>query len=97
MRTPSIATLRAGLNLTAAQAKQVKAILTAGRFDRFDIAEAWYLALSHCHSGQGSNEYRRLCRLSRYFRPRPSLSAQTLTENGLEIYTAACARLLAAV
>lgn len=64
-------------------------------FDRFDIAEAWYLALSHCHGGQWSREYARLCKLGRSFRPRPSLSVDTLSENGREIYDSACARLLA--
>jgi hypothetical protein len=64
-------------------------------FDRFDIAEAWYLALSDCHNGQWSREYARLCKLSRSFRPRRSLSLETLSENALEIYRAACARMLA--
>ena len=64
-------------------------------FDRFDIAEAWYLALSHCHGGQSSQTYERLCKLSRSFRPRPSLSVETLSENAREIYEAACVRMLA--
>ena len=63
-------------------------------FDRFDIVEAYYLALAHCHSGQWSREYARLSKLSRYFRPRPSLSVETLSENAREIYDAACARML---
>jgi len=63
-------------------------------FDRFDIAEAWYLALSHCHGGQWSDEYARLCSMGRYFRPSPSLSVETLSENGRAIYDAACARML---
>jgi hypothetical protein len=65
-------------------------------FDRFDIAEAWYLALSHCYDGQGSDSYSRLCRLQTYFKPSPLLSVDSLTDNGREIYEAACARLLAA-
>lgn len=64
-------------------------------FDRFDIAEAWYLALSHCDGGQWSREYARLCKLSRSFRPSPFLSVDHLSENGREIYENACARLLA--
>ena len=63
-------------------------------FDRFDIAEAWYLALSHCHGGQWSREYARLCKLSRRFRPSPLLRVDTLSENAREIYDAACARML---
>ena len=59
-------------------------------FDRFDIAEAWYLALSHCYEGQGSHEYRRLSRMGDYFKPRPSLSVGTLNENARAIYDAAC-------
>lgn len=63
-------------------------------FDRFDIAEAWYLALSHCHGGQWSREYARLSKLSRSFTPSPFLSVKNLTENGREIYDAACRRML---
>jgi hypothetical protein len=63
-------------------------------FDRFDIVSAWFLALSHCHSGQWSREYERLCKLTRYFRPSPMLSVDSLSENGLEIYNAACQKLL---
>ena len=63
-------------------------------FDRFDIAEAYYLALSHCHSGQWSLEYSRLSRMSRYFKPSPLLSVDSLSENGYEIYQAVCDKLL---
>ena len=59
-------------------------------FDRFDIAEAWYLALSHCHGGQWSREYARLCKLMRSFKPSPLLSVDTLSDPGREIYEAAC-------
>ena len=55
-------------------------------FDRFDIVEAWYLALSHCHSGQSSDAYIRLCHVEKYFRPRPMLNLDTLSENGRVIY-----------
>lgn len=63
-------------------------------FDRFDIAEAYYLALSHCQGGQWSREYARLCKLSLSFKPRPSLSVETLSENARYIYEMACARML---
>ena len=65
-------------------------------FDRFDICEAYYLALRHCHGGQWSPEYERLCAMRRYFTPSPWLAAESLTENGREIYDAVCDRLLAA-
>ena len=63
-------------------------------FDRFDIAEAYYLALSACHGGQWSREYARLSRMHRYFRPSPMLSIDSLNENAREIFDAACARIL---
>ena len=63
-------------------------------FDRFDIAEAWYLALSDCHGGQWSKEYERLCKLSRYYTPGMfSPNYASLSENGKEIYAAACAKM----
>lgn len=63
-------------------------------FDRFDICEAYYLALTHCHGGQWSLEYARLCKLSRYFKPRASLSVETLSENARAIYDNVCFNLL---
>ena len=65
-------------------------------WDRFDICEAWYLALSHCHNGQWSNSYMRLCRLTRpgFFRPSPMLSVESLSENAREIYENACKKLM---
>jgi hypothetical protein len=63
-------------------------------FDRFDICEAHYLAFMHYHTGQWSEEYQRMCRIKTYFTPRPSLSVETLTENGREIYEALATRLL---
>jgi hypothetical protein len=65
-------------------------------FDRFDIAEAYYLALTHCHGGQTSPTYARLCHMGKYFKPSMGLSVETLSENGLEIYERACTRLLQA-
>ena len=55
-------------------------------FNRFDIAEAWYLALSHCHDGQSSKEYKRLSRMSSYFTPNPLLSVERLNDNARAIY-----------
>lgn len=65
-------------------------------WNRFDICEAWYLALSHCHSGQWSDSYARLCYLTRsgFFKPSPMLSVDSLSENGREIYEKACNTLL---
>ncbi len=63
-------------------------------WDRFDIVEAWYLALSECHGGQWSDEYARLSKILSYFTPGPMLSVESLTENGLVIYENACDRLL---
>ena len=59
-------------------------------FDRFDICEAWYLALVDCHGGQWSDEYSRLCKMRTYFKPSPMLSVDTLNDNALEIYFSAC-------
>ncbi len=67
-------------------------------WNRFDIVEAWYLALNHCHGGMRSAEYRRMSNMGQaplYFRPSPVLGVDTLTENGLEIYDNACRQLLA--
>ena len=63
-------------------------------FDRFDICEAYYLALTHCHGGQWSREYARLCNMQKYFRPSPLLSVERLNENAREIYDRACARMV---
>ena len=63
-------------------------------FDRFDICEAYFLALSDCHSGQWSREYARLCKLMTYFKPSPMLSVESLGDNAREIYESACARML---
>lgn len=55
-------------------------------FDRFDICEAWYLYLGQWYSGQNDPKYARLSRLMQFFKPRPNLSFETLTENGRRIY-----------
>lgn len=54
--------------------------------DRFDVLEAWYLYLCHHHEGQGSEKYRRLCKMEEYFRPRLNLRYENLTDEGKEIY-----------
>lgn len=63
-------------------------------FDRFDICEAYFLALSHCHNGQWSKEYARLCKLMRYFKPSPMLCVENLSDNARAIYKNACERML---
>lgn len=55
-------------------------------FNRFDIVEAYYVYFSEWHEGQWSDGYRRLCRMRRYFSPRPSLSIDTLSANARAIY-----------
>lgn len=63
-------------------------------WDRFDICEAYFLALCEWHGGLQSRTYRRLCRLTKpgHFSPRTNLSVETLTENGREIYEGLVAR-----
>ena len=63
-------------------------------YDKFDICEAYYLAFSHCHSGQWSIEYERLCRMGKYFKPSPMLCVESLTDNGREIYHNASNKML---
>jgi hypothetical protein len=63
-------------------------------FHRFNIVEAWYLALMHCHSGQWSIEYLRFCKMQKYFKPSPLLSVETLNDNAKQIYESACNKLL---
>lgn len=70
-------------------------------FDRFDICEAYELLERDFNSG-GIVAERQAARLNRrsihdqlrhlYFRPRPDLSYETLTENGKAIYNNAVAR-----
>lgn len=59
-------------------------------FDRFDVAEAYYLWLSEHHQGQGSDRYERLSKMGDYFDPSPNLTYGTLTENGKSIYDNLC-------
>lgn len=63
------------------------------QFDRFDICEAYYLFATHYHGGQFSKEYQIFGRLARFaFQPSHSLSVETLSENGREIYRALVAK-----
>ena len=59
-------------------------------FNRFDIVEAWYLALSEC---QASTNYRRLSAMLTYFEPSPTLRVESLSENGRVIYDNAVEKL----
>lgn len=57
-------------------------------FERFDIAEAHYQFTADYHDGQTSKLYEKFAQLDRIgFHPRPNLSYETLTVNGLVIYT----------
>lgn len=58
-------------------------------FNRFDVAEAWYLYLRDYHKGQWGWQYRRLCKLRERFSPKASVrenGAEGLSRNGREIY-----------
>jgi hypothetical protein len=54
-------------------------------FDRFDIAEAWFIYLSENHSGQNCPLYLRLCQLQKWFKPSPLLNRSRLNENAQAI------------
>lgn len=55
-------------------------------FDRFDVVAAYFFALAHCHEGQSSEKYQRLCKLLRYFTPSSLMTVDNLNENASEIY-----------
>ena len=56
-------------------------------FDRFDVVEAHYAYCADYHDGQGSDLYRRLCRIGAYFTPSPMWRGyESLSDNGQEIY-----------
>lgn len=57
-------------------------------FDRFDIVTAHYCYCVAWHGGKSSPEYRRLSRLTRYFRPSPLLGNVPDTSNGRHIMSA---------
>lgn len=69
-------------------------MIYSGYFDRYDIVEAYYLAYTHCHAGQWSKEYARLCKMQKYFKPSILMGCDTLTENGKLIYDNVCNKLL---
>lgn len=56
-------------------------------FDRFDVVEAHYAYCADYHEGQGSELYRRLCRIGGYFTPSAMWRGyESLSDNGQEIY-----------
>lgn len=55
-------------------------------FDRFDVCEAYYLFFANYHEGQGSDKYRRLSKMTFYFKPSQLLSVERLNENSRAIY-----------
>jgi hypothetical protein len=56
-------------------------------FDRFDICEAYYVYAMNYHKGMYSKAYKIFGRLNDIdFKPSLSLTEDTLTENGKEIY-----------
>lgn len=56
-------------------------------FNRFDILSAYYVYGSDYHTGQFSKEYAYIGRvLNCGFRPADSLSYESLSDNGKEIY-----------
>lgn len=58
-------------------------------FDRFDIVAAHYFHAMHYHSGQWSDLYAKLCRISGYFKPSPMWNGpEDVSENCAEIYAA---------
>ncbi len=60
-------------------------------YDRFDIVEAHYWWNVHHHTGQGSYEYIKQCKISTYFKPSP-LSDGPASDNAIEIYDDLCNR-----
>jgi hypothetical protein len=58
-------------------------------FDRFDIVAAHYAFCSDYHSGQWSREYRRLCRIRRYYTPGHMFNGfNSLSDNAKDIFNA---------
>lgn len=56
-------------------------------FDRFDIVAAHYAFYCDYHSGQWSEFYKRLSRISGYFNPGPLWRGfKSLSDNGKKIY-----------
>ena len=56
-------------------------------YDRFDIAQAYYLFFVDYHEGQTSEKYKRLCKIEEYLKLSPMFKGYlSLSENGKEIY-----------
>jgi|21_taG_2_1085346.scaffolds.fasta_scaffold103418_1 hypothetical protein len=56
-------------------------------FDRFDIAQAYYLFFMDYHEGQTSEKYKRLCQIGEYLTCSPMFEGyKSLSENGKAIY-----------
>lgn len=56
-------------------------------FNRFDIVEAHYAFNMDYHEGQYSKSYKRLSKISKYFKPSPLFYGfESLSDNGKEIY-----------
>ena len=55
-------------------------------FDKFDIVEAHLVFYSHYHEGVRSRKYKRMSKISSYFKARPNLNYSTLKDNGKNIY-----------
>jgi hypothetical protein len=67
-------------------AAQDGAPIPQGHWDRFDIAEAYWVYMAEWHGGGGSIEYALSTTFARMrFRPRHDLSSDTLEENGQDI------------
>lgn len=49
-------------------------------FDRFQICESYFLFLSHYHEGQNSKKYKRLSKLTSYYKPSPLLTLDNASE-----------------
>ncbi len=54
-------------------------------YDRFDIVQAYYFYFRDYHSGVGSSEYERMCKIRTYWFPNRN-DLETLTENAQFIY-----------
>jgi hypothetical protein len=60
-----------------------------GYVSRFDVCAAYNLWLQDNHSGMGSREYLRLCKLQRYYRPsRSEERVGGLSADALALYMA---------
>lgn len=66
--------------------ESAKRITIMETFDRFDVCEAYYVFANGWHMGQDSDEYAIFGRLENiHFKPSPSLTVETLSENGKRI------------